>query len=36
VEAGAAARHLTVGDRVRLAMRPVETVGFASSADRVA
>ncbi len=29
VEAGAAARHLTVGDEVRLALRPIETVGFA-------
>ncbi len=36
VEAGAAARHLTVGDEVRLAMRPVETVGFATGGDRVA
>lgn len=30
VEAGAAARHLTVGGEVTLVMRPVETVAFAS------
>lgn len=34
VAAGAAARHLTVGDDVRLNMRSVETVGFTpTSAD---
>jgi iron(III) transport system ATP-binding protein len=34
VEAGAAARHLTVGDEVLLAMRPVETVGFVTGGER--
>ncbi len=36
VEAGAAARHLTVGDEVVLLMRPIETVAFAAGGDRVA
>jgi hypothetical protein len=36
VEAGAAARHLTVGDEVLLLMRPIETVGFSAGGDRVA
>lgn len=35
VEAGAAARRLSVGDAVRLAMRPVETVGFSPADDRI-
>jgi iron(III) transport system ATP-binding protein len=36
VEAGAAARHLTVGDDVVLALRPIETVGFGPGGDRAA
>jgi iron(III) transport system ATP-binding protein len=36
VEAGAAARHLTVGDDVLLAMRPVETVAFVIGGERTA
>jgi iron(III) transport system ATP-binding protein len=35
VEAGAAARHLTVGDEVGLLMRPIETVGFSTGGDRI-
>ncbi|MFM2106261.1 MAG: hypothetical protein RL338_1293 [Chloroflexota bacterium] len=36
VEAGAAARRLRVGDRVRLALRDVETVAFPPAAERPA
>ncbi len=36
VEAGAAARNLTVGDEVVLLLRPIETVGFSAGSDRVA
>jgi len=36
VEAGAAARNLTVGDEVVLLLRPIETVGFSAGGDRVA